>query len=517
MKLGEHSARLRTLILLTIAAAMQFAVADDVVLKPLNATGPEVAMVFIEGADIAPEQYVPLARAIQNSSNYSLWVGIPKFSFDTPNPLEIAECVNRIIGSMRGAGMDTMTVFFAAHSLGGIILQDYLFNNKEAVSAQVLMGAYLLRKYRTQTYPVPTLTIGGELDGLSRVTRIMESFYHRVLKASDRTKAVTNFPVVTVAGMSHMQFASGDPPPEVKAKDLRPEISEEQAHAEVASLVNTFISLQLGDSHSFSKLSKAVEATDTFMRPIVAAFELEGYHNFKPPCNSDPPSSACLVGSQWSCRAQEIMGGLKEARVNNTDQFHPVDQIDPDHLPHIGNNCSAPTPHCLLETETVTQNVYEELDKLDAALVPISASEMRVKMSSRQAIMEAAGYNNVDFNTSDGFSICSVINKASYNWALSNASNTTVARFQKFGEPYVMGEDEGPYDIGPLWIWDPLKYKKTTSSGNDAIEIRSPTLRTPLDFYIKVIAGFHYCKLLSPARAMEWVYVDGLRDHYSIR
>ena len=22
---------------------------------------------------------------------------------------------------------------------------------------------------------------------------------------------------------------------------------------------------------------------------------------------------------------------------------------------------------------------------------------------------------------------------------------------------------------------------------------------------------FHYCKLLSPARAMEWVYVDGLR------
>lgn len=24
-------------------------------------------------------------------------------------------------------------------------------------------------------------------------------------------------------------------------------------------------------------------------------------------------------------------------------------------------------------------------------------------------------------------------------------------------------------------------------------------------------AGFHYCKLLSPARIMEWIYVDGLR------
>lgn len=24
-------------------------------------------------------------------------------------------------------------------------------------------------------------------------------------------------------------------------------------------------------------------------------------------------------------------------------------------------------------------------------------------------------------------------------------------------------------------------------------------------------AGYHYCKLLSPARIMEWIYVDGLR------
>ena len=24
---------------------------------------------------------------------------------------------------------------------------------------------------------------------------------------------------------------------------------------------------------------------------------------------------------------------------------------------------------------------------------------------------------------------------------------------------------------------------------------------------------FRYCKLLSPARAMEWIYVDGLRRH----
>ena len=501
-----------------IATAAYPAAADDVVLKPLNTTQSEVAMVFIQGAGIDPEQYVPLAQAIQTSSQYSLWVGIPKFSLDTPDPLEIAECISRIMDSMHAAGMNTKKFFFAGHSLGGTVLQDYLFDSGETGFAQVLMGSFLERKYRNISYPVATLTIGGELDGLCRVTRIMESFYHSVLKASNRTEAVANFPVLTVAGMSHMQFASGDPPPLVKDRDLRPEITEEQAHTAVASLVNTFVSLHLGDSQSFSKLSKAVEATEAFMQPILTAFELEGYHNFKPPCNSNPPSSACQVGSQWSSRAQEIMGGLKVARLNDTDQFHPVDQINPVHLPHIHNNCSSPTPQCLLQTGTVTQNIYDDLDKFDTAFVPISASEMRVKMSSRQAVMEAAGDKNVNFNTSDGFSICRVINENSYSWALSSASNTTVARFQKHGEPYVMGEDEGPYNAGPLWIWDHLKYKKTVnSSGDDVIDIRSPMMRTPLDFYIKVSAGFHYCKLLSPARAMEWIYVDGLRDHYNIR
>lgn len=29
--------------------------------------------------------------------------------------------------------------------------------------------------------------------------------------------------------------------------------------------------------------------------------------------------------------------------------------------------------------------------------------------------------------------------------------------------------------------------------------------------FIKTV-GYHYCKLLSPARAMEWIYVDGLKE-----
>jgi hypothetical protein len=55
------------------------------------------------------------------------------------------------------------------------------FLSKRKAQGMILMGAFLTRKYKTAvtaegrpqySYPVKTLTIGAELDGLCRVTRI---------------------------------------------------------------------------------------------------------------------------------------------------------------------------------------------------------------------------------------------------------------------------------------------------------------------------------------------------------
>jgi hypothetical protein len=44
--------------------------------------------------------------------------------------------------------------------------------------------------------------------------------------------------------------------------------------------------------------------------------------------------------------------------------------------------------------------------------------------------------------------------------------------------------------------------------------VQSPAMVTDVSAHIYPdSAGFHYCKLLSPARIMEWIYVDGLRRH----
>ena len=67
---------------------------------------------------------------------------------------------------------------------------------------------------------------------------------------------------------------------------------------------------------------------------------------------------------------------------------------------------------------------------------------------------------------------------------------------------------------GPGWIWMPLRFdkaNKTTATGRPIVDVKSPCMRTPLDYPIKFSAGFHYCKLLSPAKALEWIYIDSLK------
>jgi hypothetical protein len=66
-------------------------------------------------------------------------------------------------------------------------------------------GSTLLRKYRNGTdathYPVPTMMMSGTLDGLFRVTRQAESFYHYC-----STDPVCGFSFLLSARTRHLAF-----------------------------------------------------------------------------------------------------------------------------------------------------------------------------------------------------------------------------------------------------------------------------------------------------------------------
>lgn len=72
------------------------------------------------------------------------------------------------------------------------------------------MGSFITRSRRDVdghvSYPLPSLTLSGELDGLARVTRNgAEAFHVQVGTAANRTQAAINMGVIVLPGVSHMQ------------------------------------------------------------------------------------------------------------------------------------------------------------------------------------------------------------------------------------------------------------------------------------------------------------------------
>lgn len=558
---------------------------EDIILKPpTSKTGTVVALYFGQGADIKTSQYVKIMTSLQNILTFPLWVGIPQCPQDACSiPNGLSDGIARVKSAMVAQGMKADKTFYGGHSLGGAMMPDYVSKTAaKTASGMFLLGSFLTRKYKTGktsqgrpqvVFPVPTLTVGAELDGLCRISRITEALYSQVTFSSDPTKASTTLPVTVIAGMNHMQFASGEIPSFVKDNDLKAEITEDQAQAAAVKDISVFMeSIIHSTTTSYvSALKSRVSESQKFTQPITDALIMESYEQFLPPCYCETPDEygglqygtcvstpSCTGGVQWTGEySQKIMAGLTDSRVKGltvsaVDSIHHVTEEDPScHLPHIHGNpddtvnpghgstppiCTSPSG-CKLDITTVTEHVYENSGEVDiwrlhfdipwadTGYLPISANEMKTKLKSRQAIWEAAGLKNVSFTETDTTVAdggkgdrCKEINQNAIDWAMSKLPSKTKSRFQTYGQKLIVGPDLSTCAAGPCWIWDPLRFEKDDTK--NTVNVQSVWFGTenqnpyPCGEFksIPCDAGFHYCKLLSPAKALEWMYVDGLRN-----
>ncbi|UJR31384.1 hypothetical protein I4U23_018878 [Adineta vaga] len=480
---------------------------SDIILQPIKEESIPIVFIFIPGAELPPERYVPLLKQVQITSNYSLWIAIPSFPDNIPVEALRPKVIDEILDKLYHSGVPkNVTIFLGGHSLGSIVSQSLAIKYQERIFGQILTGAFLERKHQSTStiYPVSTLILSGELDGLARVTRIIESFHFFSI--------YPHFTLI-IPGMNHMNTASGKPSSHIIKNDIESEINETIAHQELSIRIADYINMRLNNQTITSMLAYHLEQTKNFSQPYLDALNLEGFYHFLPPCYNQTNDN-CQIGSPWSTYAQKIMSGLNDTiQLNISDQFHIVYKI-PEHFPHLDNNCSSikPLNNCILNVHTVTQNIYDLTDQFDTGETHTSAEEMRVKMISRQVLLEAADGKEHDFNQTDNQSLCGLINQHALDWALENAGYGSKERYEKKGKKMLIGDDIGPLNAGPLWIWTPLKYDLgTDSQGRSVVTVRSPTLRLPKDYPVSTVAGFHYCKLLSPARALEWIYIDSVK------
>jgi len=515
---------------ITAFSLMAVAIADPHgFLKPVKITGTPVALMWIQGALIPAHLYTPLLEAVQQKSSQELWIGQPSFLLDTPEPARLSANVADTLKLMRAAGFNGTTVYFGAHSLGTVFLQQYCASASNGCAAQVLTGGFIARTsyYPTFDYPVPTLTLGGSLDGLARVTRtVAESYYQQITIAG----RAADFPVAVIDGMNHYQWASGSASTLEKKRDLHPELSLEQAHAAAAALIADFIDARAGRG-SGAKVSAAVRATKTFVEPIVAAYLLEGSRHYNAPRQIGGPGSAeCIKGgcpdhSAWAPMAQAIIAGeLNGWSFSASNEYVECSSTPITggefHLPTITNDNQAHSVH----TTTYSQGNWDLGDVEDTGFVYTSASEIGTKLSSRQCLLVIGAGVPANFSVDDP-DFCKMANEHAYQYALKHADAATAARFATNGQPYTFGADIQKSG-GPLFLDAGITYE---DEGDAGVRISSPAQKTEKDYWkdhfgpiprpssVPDPGCFHYCKLLSPARAMEWIYVDGLRRHMPLQ
>jgi len=509
---------------------------------PAGKTGDAAVWIVLPGAEIDKTAYRPLAEAVQAEASMPLWVAVlGTFFAPTAVPPEVGPRIDQVLKKLEKQGLDLQKVklFYGGHSLGSVFIQDHLkehhgdagpMDGKVKVLGQVLMGGFIQRKYAD--YPVTTLTVGGELDGLARITRLAEAFY--------RAKGSADFPVAVVPGLTHMQFASGEPPALVRMRDLQSEITESQAHMAIAKLVAPYFEQLCGVNGAAATLSKRLAGTAELVKPIIEAYELEGSRYFNAPAQiGGPEQSKCVKGgcpgrSFWATEAQEIISAVHGWSMNITNEYVDCSSTpltgEEFHLPKITNDTKTRT----ISITTYSQAYWDDarpswfhwkeiFDSFDTGFVATSAEEIGTKLASRQCtLILGAGKADTKFSVDDP-QFCALANQNAYEWAKSHAGPATAARFEKYGQKFTFADDLAKSG-GPLFLDAHLQFnEKTDASGEKVIEVAAPMQKTEIDYWERKFGHiprpsflpdpgcFHYCKLLSPARAMEWIYTDALR------
>ena len=480
----------------------------------------ETAIIFLPGCQMRPHQYRDVAGLVQEKTNQKVWVAIPKLPLNMANPWLLPSIVKRSLQQLRDQGYQGDAAFIGGHSLGGVFLPRVVNKERGLQEEQVLgfihLGSFKARDTQEDSFlhKVPSLTMTGELDGMVRVSRIAEDYHRNVLQKAERAEpdeaAKIHHAVALVEGMNHFGFVHGPAPFIKQLRDLPQEISYSESVLQVALTIAAFVDVHSPQQEVVQEakchLLDRIDRTVKYLEPLIEALKLEGSKHM----GCDPAS-----GSVWACRMQEALMAdcVAEAGLSlsaSTNEFHASWYLDPfAEVPfyhpkvHLVDNTT-------LQLETMTDPIYEFADTLfDGGFFSNSVHELRCKFNSPQALLEAAGGKNIPFDLSINFA--RQLNEKALEYAMAKAPQRVRERYEQQGTTLVLGEDI-PQSSGPGWIWNYLTYDKKKDHDHSCCrEVRSYVMVTPTDHPIPSAGGKLYCKVMSPAKVLDWMYTDSLR------
>jgi len=475
------------------------------VLSPPDASLKKVAVVMNPGGLVKAELYEESMKTWQaeaQKAGISLYVSVLSYWFNLPIPIRTEVNIRNAIKQMQDAGLPKdAPVYFSGHSMGGgapLPIVQSLYE-EGVLKGAILQAAFITRSFmppvtEEMTFTAPTLSVAAELNyGAARASRFAEAVYHQ----SESTQ-----PVVMIEGMNHGQYFTGG-----KFEDLKPEITHKEAQQTVAEIVVDWLAKELGMG-SGSLLASEVKKAKQFLQPFIAAGELEGSRSFNVQNQVGTPGwecarGVCDAGSPWIAECQAYIAGkdVLASGVENQNNFADL-------FPFAGGDREGRKPFISgrkVQAYVMASNGKGGLGDRDgkdfaADSSPFTTGELLAKFVSRQS----AGKTLLGRTLALDGDLCAELNVQAYEYALRNAGEKTRKRFEAHGQKLAF--DATAYKgAGPLWVYGQMTWKEQSDG---KMHVTSTGLLTGVGD--REIDGNHYCKLLSPARAMEWIYVEGL-------
>ena len=454
-----------------------------VIIPPIKDAPLSKLLIVFPGAQKDTRDYENLAHEIQMKSPFRIWVGIVRFFAGTAKPPQAELATEYIFRTLRKNGFadaSPESTSIAGHSLGGIVAQ--YFVNQKNFQSLILLSSYLVRSDGNSSLPqadLPVFTLSGELDGQTRMTRVALDA-KSLLDPANPVRNPEQKPVILLPKINHSQFAGTDR----HRSDLPSEVEYSEAQRTIAGMISDFV--LSSDSSTFAaeekksakgNLSNAIAATRSMLSAYWAAQQKD---------------------REWCVDVQRskalFLSDVLTTEINQTIYERTFDFA-----------LSKPSATMLSENFvgiSIGSMLYYHPNVMDRSTIPEAAQSIACKNKSPESLAKLTGMPN-SFTPS-----CSEHNKAAYAWALQNVSAEARGRFLKRGRQLRFAEDRR-LASGVQWIAARLKFE------NDAEQriatVTSPALLTGLNAPAG-LDGMHYCKLLAPSRAIEWILVDGLRD-----
>ncbi|KAJ3064865.1 hypothetical protein HK102_008084 [Quaeritorhiza haematococci] len=456
---------------------------------------PTKALVIIHGANLTSANYEPLAQnLVKRSKNFGFNLHVSLVDSlipGWPDPLSLGNTVRGAVNELKKKGgslaeiVPEKDVFLSGHSLGGIFAKDLV---KKEYAGLLLWGAFV-NDGEMKDFGKPVLHLSGERDGQCRVTRIASMFkeFQELRDEKGSGWANKNIPVVVIPRMTHSQFTNIRRIENIGAQDLEPIISIEEAQDLISSTCLAFI----GANSDIGPLFTLRVRFELNLRIAGTQTVLSGY--LKSLFETD--QSAFCAAAQRTLAGDQAKflpdGTIQNTVYNNIIQF------------------AQSKPQTVINGASVTVNTTSML--FNPIHFPINQGNdnqspeiIACKSETNEAIAKARNTTT----TAEAGGNCQQVLEQIISDAKKFLTNEQRSRYEQQGRLLRAGKTTDKKNTGLTWLSSGLRYTKgkDEATGREFVEVTAPELRTAVDFF--TVPGKHYCKLLAPARVVEYMLID---------